>query len=154
MDVWVHLLRGHAGMLRSVSVQLQADHGLTINEYEALLLLARAEDSHMRRVDLANSLQLTPSGVTRLLDGLHERGYVEKGECSNDARVTYAVLAEDGAKKLREASCSHVAAIRALFEERYSNREIETLIELLGRLPGTGCGPSCVPPSCEPDSKG
>ena len=145
MDAWIRLLRGHAGMRRSVSAQLQADHGLTVNEYEALLLLSRAENNHMRRVDLADSLQLTPSGVTRLLDGLRERGFVEKAECPGDARVTYAVLADAGAGKLREASCSHVASIRALFEERYSAREIETLIELLGRLPGAGGEASCTP---------
>jgi len=144
VDAWIRLLRGHAGMRRSVSAQLQADHGLTVNEYEALLLLSRAENNHMRRVDLADSLQLTPSGVTRLLDGLRERGFVEKAECPGDARVTYAVLADAGAGKLREASCSHVASIRALFEERYSAREIETLIELLGRLPGAGGEPSCT----------
>jgi DNA-binding MarR family transcriptional regulator len=147
VDAWVRLLRGHAGMRRAVSAQLQADHGLTVNEYEALLLLARAPESRLRRVDLADSLQLTPSGVTRLLDGLRERSLVDKAECPGDARVTYAVLAPTGAGKLREASCSHVATIRALFEERYSEAEIETLIELLGRLPGAGgCGePSCTP---------
>ena len=74
----------------------------------------------MRGVDLANSLQLTPSGVTRLLAGLRERGFVDKLSCAEDARVTYAVLQDAGRNKLAEASCSHVAAIRALFEERYS----------------------------------
>jgi DNA-binding MarR family transcriptional regulator len=146
VDAWIRLLRGHAGMRRAVSAQLQTDHGLTVNEYEALLLLSRAEDNHMRRVDLADSLQLTPSGVTRLLDGLRERGFVDKAECPGDARVTYAVLTDAGHKKLGEASCSHIAAISALLEERYSPPEIETLIELLGRLPGGGCGePSCAP---------
>jgi DNA-binding MarR family transcriptional regulator len=146
LDAWIHLLRGHAGMRRSVSAKLHADHGLTINEYESLLLLSRAEDNHMRHVDLAESLQLTPSGVTRLLDGLRERGLVDKATCSRDARVTYAVLADAGWAKLEDASCSHVAAILALFEERYSSTEIETLTELLGRLPGAGGAPgSCTP---------
>jgi DNA-binding MarR family transcriptional regulator len=134
-------------MRRSVSAQLQADHGLTVNEYEALLLLSQAEDQHMRGVDLANSLQLTPSGVTRLLNGLRERELVDKAACPSDARVAYAVLGEAGRSKLKEASCTHVAAVRALFEERYSSSEIDALIELLGRLPGAeGCdGKSCTP---------
>jgi DNA-binding MarR family transcriptional regulator len=148
VDAWVRLLRGHGGMRRAVSAQLQSDHGLTVNEYEALLLLARAQDNHMRRVDLADSLQLTPSGVTRLLDNLRERGFVDKAACPGDARVTYAVLADAGREKLKEASCSHMAAIKALFEERYSPPEIEMLIELLGRLPGAGGG--CDEPSCTP----
>jgi DNA-binding MarR family transcriptional regulator len=148
VDAWVRLLRGHAGMRRAVTAQLQSDHGLTVNEYEALLLLSRAQDNHMRRVDLADSLQLTPSGVTRLLDGLRERGFVDKEECPGDARVTFAVLAGAGHEKLRQASCSHMAAIKAQFEERYSPPEIETLIELLGRLPGAGGG--CDGSSCTP----
>jgi DNA-binding MarR family transcriptional regulator len=144
----VRLLRGHAGMRRSVSAQLQADHGLTVNEYEALLLLSHAEEYRMRRVDLADSLQLTPSGVTRLLDGLRERGFVDKAACSSDARVAYAVLDEAGMRKLEQASTSHVAAVRALFEERYTEPEIERLTELLGRLPGAEGigGASCSPP--------
>jgi DNA-binding MarR family transcriptional regulator len=151
IDAWVRLLRGHAGMRRAVSAQLQADHRLTVNEYETLLLLARAPDRHMRRVDLADSLQLTPSGITRLLDGLRERGLVGKATCARDARVSYAVLTEPGHDKLVAASCSHLGAIRALFEERYSKRELDTLIELLGRLPGAG---SCDESSCSPDGGG
>jgi DNA-binding MarR family transcriptional regulator len=135
-------------MRRSVSAHLQADHGLTVNEYEALLLLSHADERRMRRVDLAESLQLTASGVTRLLDGLRERGFVDKAACSSDARVAYAVLGEAGMRKLQQASGSHVAAVRALFEERYSESEIETLTELLGRLPGAegAGGASCSPP--------
>jgi DNA-binding MarR family transcriptional regulator len=140
VDAWVRLLRGHAGVRRLVSAQLHAEHGLTVNEYEALLLLDRAPDRQMRRVDLADSLQLTPSGITRLLDGLRERDLVDKAACAGDARVSYAVLTEAGHDKLIQASCSHVRSIRAQFEERYSEREIETLIELLGRLPGAGGG--------------
>ncbi len=132
-------------MRRSVTAELHAEHGLTVNEYEALLLLARAEDNHLRRVDLAEGLQMTASGVTRLLDGLRERGFVDKASCSKDARVTYAVLTDDGRQKLEQASCSHVRAIRALFDERYSAAEIESLVELLGRLPGAG---SCDEGSC------
>jgi DNA-binding MarR family transcriptional regulator len=139
-DAWVHLLRGHAGMRRLLSAQLHADHELTINEYETLLLLSRAEENQMRHGDLAESLQLTPSGVTRLLDGMRDRGFVEKATCSRDARVTYAVLAGAGWSKLEEASSSHVAAVLALFQERFTSTEIETLKELLGRLPGAGGG--------------
>lgn len=136
IEVWVRLLRGHAATRRSFDAQLQGDHGLTVNDFEALLLLSRAEDNQMRRIDLADGLQLTASGVTRLLDGLEKLGLVEKATCAKDARVTYAVLTEAGAQKLEEASCSHVAAIKALFEERYTRNEIATLAELLARLPG------------------
>jgi DNA-binding MarR family transcriptional regulator len=138
LDVWVRLLRGHAAMRRTLSAQLHADHGLTVNDYEALLLLSRAEDGQLRRVDLADGLQLTPSGVTRMLDGLEEHGFVCKGTCESDARVTFAVVTEAGLKKLKEASCSHVGAIQGLFEERFDDAELARLADLLSRLPGAG----------------
>lgn len=136
LDAWARLLRGHAAATRALSADLVLEHGLTINDYEALLLLSRAEGNLMRRVDLAEGLLLTPSGVTRLLDGLERAGYVDKATCESDARVTYAVLTEAGREKLEDASRSHVAATRALFEERFSEEELAQLADLLGRLPG------------------
>ncbi len=136
LEAWVRLLRGHSATVRELNAQLTADWGLTINDYEALLLLSRAEGERLRRTDLVRNLQLTASGVTRLLDGLEAAGLVDKAHCESDARVTYAVLTDAGRTKLKDASCSHVAAIRELFEARYSTTELETLADLLGRLPG------------------
>ena len=136
LDAWVRLLRGHAAAIRAINAQLVAEHGLTINDYEALLYLARAEGHRMRRVDLAERLILTASGVTRLLDGLEQTGLVDRAACASDRRVTYAVLTEAGQAKLKETSKSHVADIRAFFEARFSPEELEQLAALLGRLPG------------------
>ncbi|HEY6034962.1 MAG TPA: MarR family transcriptional regulator [Kofleriaceae bacterium] len=123
-------------MRRSLSAGLDHQHGLAISDFEALLQLSQAEEGALRRIDLAEGLGLTASGVTRLLDGLEAAGLVGKRTCERDARVTYAVLTEAGRAKLAEASCSHVAAIRALFEERYTPEELEMLASLLARLPG------------------
>ncbi len=136
LNAWVRLLRGHASATRALSAQLVAEHGLTINDYEALLHLARADEGRMRRVDLAERLILTPSGVTRLLDGLEQAGWVERASCSSDRRVTYAVLTDAGRAKLQEASDSHLTGVRTFFEERFSSEEIDQLAGLLGRLPG------------------
>ena len=136
VDAFVRLLRGHSSVTRAMNAQLVADHGLTINDFEALLHLSRAEESRMRRVDLAEKLILTASGVTRLLDGLEEAGLVDRAACAGDRRVTYAVLTEAGHAKLKDASRSHVADIRAFFEARFSSEELDQLAALLGRLPG------------------
>ena len=134
-------------MSRELSARLVTEHGLTINDYECLLHLSHAEDGSMRRVDLAERLMLTPSGVTRLLDGLERDGWVRKGQCDSDARVTYAVLTDEGRERLESAGQTHVGQIREIFEERFSDEELETLGELLSRLPGAaaGKGESCSP---------
>ena len=136
LDAFVRLLRAHAAITRTLSADLVAEHGLTINDYEALLHLSRAAGERMRRVDLAGLLILTASGVTRLLDGLERAGYVDKATCDSDNRVTYAVLTDTGRRKLERASRSHVVAIRKLFGAVLNEEELTTLAELLDRLPG------------------
>jgi DNA-binding MarR family transcriptional regulator len=136
LDVWARLLRAHAALTRELNAELVAEHELTINDFEALLHLSRADGGAMRRVDLAGRLLLTPSGVTRLLDGLERARLVEKGACSTDLRVTYAVITSDGRERLECAASSHLSAVRSAFEERFAERELATLRDLLGRLPG------------------
>ena len=131
---FVSLLRAHAHVTRQLNAQLTADHGLTISDYEVLLRLARAADRRMRRVDLAEQVLLTASGVTRLLDGLERAGYVERGSCDTDRRVVYAVLTEAGVVKLREATETHVAQIDEYFSSRYEDAELAELAALLGRI--------------------
>jgi DNA-binding MarR family transcriptional regulator len=138
LDAWVGLLRAHAALTRELNADLVNQHGLTINDYEVLLHLARAEGRQLRRVDLADRLILTASGITRLLDGLERAGYVEKGRCESDARVTYAVLTNEGLGKLREASDTHLGGIQSAFELRFTHEELATLARLLERLPHDG----------------
>lgn len=146
LESWVRLIRGHAASRRRLTALLQAEHGLTVNDYEAMLLISHSETG-LKRIELAEELQLTPSGITRLLDGLEAEGLVAKEACTVDARVTYAVLTEAGRAKLAEAAESQIAAVRELFEERYTPDELETLAELLSKLPGAGSadGSSCRP---------
>lgn len=138
IGAWARLLRAHASATRELNAQLQSEHGLTLNDYECMLVLSHAEGGAMRRIDLAGELLLTPSGITRLLDGLQAAGYVCNHACDNDARVKYAVLTDEGRAKLEAASRSHLTAVGELFEQRFSEDELATLGELLGRLPGAG----------------
>ena len=141
LRAWGQLLRGHAAATRLLSAELQK-HGLTINDYEALLLLSQTEDGRLKRVELARRLVLTPSGVTRLLEGLEAAGLVERAACPADLRVVYAQLTELGRERLSSASCGHVGSVRRLFEESLTDEELETLASLLERLP---CGDAlCV----------
>lgn len=149
VDAFARLLRAHAAATRVLSADLVAEHGLTINDYEALLYLSRADDRRLKRVDLAGRLLLTASGVTRLLEGLERAGYVAKATCDSDQRVTYAVLTDEGQAKLAAASRSHLAAVDELFSAALSPGELETLVGLLDRLPGAAGvdGVDCAPPS-------
>ncbi len=143
-QAWLGLLRGHAALVRKLNAELIADHGITINDYDVMAQLVRAPERKMRRVDLARSVVLSASGITRLLDGLERDGWVCKASCTTDGRITYAVLTDEGLAKYRAARATHLASVRELFADRYSCDELEQLAELLGRLDGT-------PLACETD---
>jgi DNA-binding MarR family transcriptional regulator len=146
IEAFVRLVRASVSVTGQLNAQLNADHGLSINAYEALLHLARAPDARMRRIDLANSLLLTAGGVTRLLDGLERDGLVARDVCATDRRVTYAVLTKAGRDKLREASRSHTRQIRELLGAQLEDDELIQLAGLLNRLPGVDpADESCAP---------
>jgi DNA-binding MarR family transcriptional regulator len=138
LEGWVSFLRAHAAITRELSAQLQREHDLTLNDYEVLVHLSHAEGGRLRRVDLAQEVLLTASGITRLLEGLERAGYVCKETCAADARVSYAKLTEKGRAKLKAAAKTHLRGIDELFVSRYSGSELATLAELLARLPLTG----------------
>ena len=142
-EPFARFLRAHASVVRRLSAELEAEHGLTINDYEVLLRLARAEDRMMRRVDLAEQVLLTPSGITRLLEGLEAAGLVDRVACATDARVKYARLTDVGYEKLREAAATHVAGIQRLFLDRFDESERELFSEFLARVDASvdACGP-------------
>jgi len=137
---YTRLLRAHAATVRCLSAGLLERHGLSINDYEALHALAQTESGFMKRVDLARSLGLTPSGITRLLEGLEAAGLVERAACPSDLRVTYARLTAPGAAVLTAAARDHEEAIAALFEDALSDDEVEAFGELLAKLPGVEFG--------------
>jgi DNA-binding MarR family transcriptional regulator len=140
LEAWVRFLRGHATVLRRLNGELVSTHGLTVNDLEVLLQLSQAPDGLLRRVDLAERVLLTPSGITRLLEGLERAGLVERARCPEDRRVVYAKLTEAGEERLRVAGATHRAGVRTLFAERYSAEELAALSALLTRLPGADVG--------------
>ena len=134
MAAWGGLLRSHASLTRAMNAQLVAEHGITLSDYDVLVHLENSPGHRMRRIDLANSVLLTASGITRLLDRLEAEGWVCKEHCKSDARVTWAVLTESGHQKLAEAAQTHHTDIARLFTDRLSTEELDALGCLLGRL--------------------
>jgi DNA-binding MarR family transcriptional regulator len=86
--------------------ELGAVHGIGLTDFAAMHHLAEAPGGRLRRVDLAQRLALTPSGVTRLLAPLERRGIVTREEAGHDARATYAALTRSGKALAKDASAT------------------------------------------------
>ena len=140
LKAWTRFLRAHAALARELSSRLENAHGLTLRDYDVLVQLYYAPERAMRRVDIARAVILSPSGITRLLEGLERAGWVVKANCSSDARVTYAKLTQEGTAKFEAAHVTHIADVEELFGCRYTDEERALLADLLGRLPLADAG--------------
>lgn len=132
---WTRFLRAHAAVTRQLSARLEAQHGLTLSDFDVLAQLYYAPEHALRRVDLARQVLLTASGITRLLDRLERAGWVTKRRCESDQRVTYAVLTKEGQRKFVAARKTHLADVEELFASRFSDAERGRFGDLLARLP-------------------
>jgi DNA-binding MarR family transcriptional regulator len=112
---WRAFVIAHARVWRRLDEDLRVEHGLSLSEYEALLLLAEAAARRLRMRVLAEDLQLSKSGVTRLVDRLVDDGLVERGQCTTDARGAEAVLTAAGLHRLRTAAPTHLRGIQQYF---------------------------------------
>lgn len=111
-----------------------APTGLTTGDYQVLVYLSEAEDHSVRMCDLAGMLQLSPSGLTRRLDGLVKAGWVERRGSDTDRRVMLAVLTQAGLAKLVEAAPVHVESVRRRMIDLLDERELRTLAHMFSTI--------------------
>jgi DNA-binding MarR family transcriptional regulator len=134
---WRGLLRVHAALARELDNELCREHDLPLSSYEVLASLERAPGGRMRMRDLADSVALSRSGLTRLVDRLARERLLERAGCRADGRGAFAVITEAGRGRLRRARPDHLEAVRRHFLGHFGERELRTLADLWERvLPG------------------
>ena len=134
MRAWRALIQVTTGVLGALDNELQSEHGMSLGEYEVLVHLSEEPDNSLRMTDLAIRLHLSPSGITRRIDGMQRAGLVERKQCPSDRRGSNAVLTEEGLRRLREAAPTHVRGVRAHFIDQLSEREIANLAAALAAI--------------------
>ena len=120
--------------MRELDSELEAAHGLPLTQYEVLLYLDAAPDRRLRMTELARSVLLSQSGVTRLVDRLEARGLVVREPCPEDRRGLLARITDEGRRRLAEARPTHLAGIRRLFVQHFDDDELRRLAEVWERV--------------------
>ena len=134
LRAWRGMLRVHSRLVKVLDARLDDDHGLPLTSYEVLVHLSEAEGGRMRMCDLAESILLSRSGLTRLVDRLERDGLLQRVACADDARGSFATLTPAGREKLAEARVTHLEGVRSLFLEHFSEAELAELGRLWGRI--------------------
>jgi hypothetical protein len=136
MEAWHGFLRTHAALVRELDIEMQEEHGLSLTQYEVLLLLARSDDGSLRMSDLADGALLSLSGLSRLVDRLVAMGLVERAQCPSDRRSSLACLTTAGRKRFREARPTHHEGVRRLCADRLPDDAIAALNAAWAALDG------------------
>ena len=126
MRAWRNFIDSVGTLTAALEADL-APFGLTMGDYEVLVRLSEADEQRLRMCDLAVALQLSPSGLTRRLDGLVSSGLVERVASPSDRRVMFAALTANGHAKLAEAAPDHVASVRNRFFNGLSAEQVQML---------------------------
>lgn len=126
MRAWRNFIES-VGTLTAVLESDLVPHGLTMGDYEVLVRLSESDDQQLRMCDLATALQLSPSGLTRRLDGLVKTGFVDRVASPLDRRVMFAALTPAGHIKLVEAAPDHVASVRKRFLKGLDREQVRAV---------------------------
>jgi DNA-binding MarR family transcriptional regulator len=129
--------RSYAETVVDLNAALEADlapHGLTLGDYQVLVHLSEAPDHEMRMCDLAARLQLSPSGLTRRLDGLVRMGVVERRPSDLDRRVMLAVLTDHGWSYLEKVAPVHVDSVRHHIIDRLARDDMAVMARIFSAI--------------------
>ena len=131
----MRLSRAAATLSRRLDSALGSHHGISFADYQLLRQLARAPEGRLRRVDLAERLGLTASGVTRSLLPLEKIGLVTRQSDPRDARVGYALITPVGDELVTNAT-TVVDNVSRMALGGPAREQIEASSALLARLAG------------------
>lgn len=114
--------------------ELQADQQLSLSDFDVLVHLSEAEDGRLRMSALADQLAWEQSRLSHHLGRMEKRGLVYREPCPQDARGSFACLAELGRVRLQAAAPGHAGTVRALIFEHLTDQEQATLAGLVHRI--------------------
>jgi DNA-binding MarR family transcriptional regulator len=137
LGAWRGLLRVHSALVKELDAELLAGHALPLMSYEVLINLQAAPGRRRRMAELADSVLLSRSGMTRLVDRLEREGLLERDTCVSDGRGTFAVLTDAGEDLLVRARATHLDGVRERFLKHFAEDELQQLAAFWDRvLPG------------------
>ena len=133
MPAWLELIRTHTRLWDLVEAQMRRDHGLTMARYDVLAHLDMA-GGRLGLSELAASLLLSPSGLSKLLDRMEASGLVRRDPDPRDARAAFAAITPHGRSLARKARQGHHAFLQQTFGDPLDDHDLADLARVLSRL--------------------
>jgi len=145
MPAWLALVRTYSRFYEQVETQMRRDHGLTMARYDVLVQLDMA-GSRLGLSELAASILLSQSGLSKLLDRMAVAGLVRRAPDPSDARAAFADITPQGRALIRKARGTHHEFLRQTFAASLDGTDLADLIRIMHRLGGSVPPAGSTPP--------
>jgi len=133
MAAWRGFVETYADLISAIEFDL-VGADMSLGDYQVLVFLSEADQHSVRMCDLAEMLQLSPSGLTRRLDGLVRAGLVARHASDTDRRVMLAVLTRQGIARLEDTAPVHVASVRRRMVDLLDRQELHAVATAFGKI--------------------
>jgi DNA-binding MarR family transcriptional regulator len=134
MRAWRAYIEGSMRLNIQLEEDLRAATGLTMADYNVLVVLSEAPRRRLRMGELADRLVFSPSRLTYQVASMEKRGLVRRESCPQDRRGSEAVLTDDGLAKLRDSAPRHVVSVHERLIDLLDDGELATLTEVFERV--------------------
>lgn len=131
---WRDLHLADAVVCDALDARLAEQAGCSLLEHDLLAWLAAAPGKRLRMLDLATRLRVTPGGLTRIIDRLAERGWIQRDRPADNRREVHATLTRAGAAVLRRARVVYGRVIQETFVRHLDQQDLITLGAIAHRL--------------------
>jgi DNA-binding MarR family transcriptional regulator len=133
MLAWRTFLTAHATVVRRLEAELEEQESLALSDFDVLVQLHYAGGT-LRMRDLAETVLLSRSGMTRRVDRLEAEGFVSRVACETDRRGSFAHLTDAGRERLQKALPVHLQGIADHFLTPLGVEELASIRSTLGKL--------------------
>jgi DNA-binding MarR family transcriptional regulator len=116
VDAWRELSARHAEVWGALERGLGDKHGLSPSEFEVLERLAESAKGQLRVQELADTVHLSQSAMSRLVARLEVAGMVERTMCADDRRGVFVCITATGRTRHAEAVPTHRAVLSMVLE--------------------------------------
>jgi DNA-binding MarR family transcriptional regulator len=130
---WRAFIGLHRELTARLNRQLQAESGLSLSDYEVLVVLSESADGRMRPFELCDFLQWEQSRLSHHIRRMEARGLVSREGCTGDGRGAFVVLSPAGRTAIEAAAPSHAAQVRELLFDDMSDEQVAVLEETFTR---------------------
>lgn len=131
LKAWRSFLGAHSRVTAAIERDLEAAGVMPLTWYDVLYALHQASDRCLRMHELAEAVVLSRSGLTRLVDRLHQAGLVQRRPCPEDGRGQLAVLTREGTSALRRTWPVYEKSIQTRFARHLGAAEAMQMAKLL-----------------------